>query len=433
MESNGVKNEMIDLEVYKNLPSILKRVTDDFSGREKDIVLLSSIGVLSACLPNVIGNYDGDDVYANLYTIIIAPPASGKGVMNYSRVLIEAIHDKIFSDSKAGIKSCEEKNRKQRKAKDGEYSLCPQLEIKILPANISSAEMYSYIESSKHGVLIIESEADTMSNMLTSDFGNYSDVLRKAFHHEPVSIARKMDRIYIDIKEPKLSMVMSGTPDQLKPLMKSKDNGLFSRFIYYTFDEIYGFKNVFSPTSKNYKKAFVEAAKEVYELYGSLQGLDGIIEFQLMGHQQEDLVKEFSSIHEVILEDHSNSFLSNLNRHGLILFRICMILTALRNKDINDETWMCSDIDFKNALAITKTILMHALIVHDSIKGCVLSKRDEDFLSSLGITFNRKEAIKVGSEKFSIPKRTVDDKLAQWYKKKAIVKIAYGQYKCILK
>ena len=41
--------------------------------------------------------------------------------------------------------------------------------------------MYAYMGSSKHGLLIMESEADTMSNMLNNDWSNYSDVLRKAF------------------------------------------------------------------------------------------------------------------------------------------------------------------------------------------------------------------------------------------------------------
>ncbi|HAO05422.1 MAG TPA: hypothetical protein DCQ50_00250 [Chryseobacterium sp.] len=48
--------------------------------------MLSSLGILSNCLPNIKGNYDGDSVYPNLYILIIAPPASGKGVMNYSRI-----------------------------------------------------------------------------------------------------------------------------------------------------------------------------------------------------------------------------------------------------------------------------------------------------------------------------------------------------------
>ena len=108
-----------------------------------------------------------------------------------------------------------------------------------------------FLGSSEHGLLIMESEADTLSNMLNNDWSNYSDVLRKAFHHEPISISRKIEKIFEEINQPKLSMVISGTPNQLQPLIKSKDNGLFSRFIVYSFDEIAEFKNVFAIKSRD--------------------------------------------------------------------------------------------------------------------------------------------------------------------------------------
>lgn len=92
--------------------------------------------------------------------MIIAPPASGKGVMNYSRKLIELIHEKILKESINNKIECEKENKKNFN------SDCPNIEIKILPANTSTSEMYSFMGNSKHGLIIIESEADTMSNML---------------------------------------------------------------------------------------------------------------------------------------------------------------------------------------------------------------------------------------------------------------------------
>ena len=78
---------------------------------------------------------------------------------------------------------------------------------------------------------MMESEADTLSIMMNNDWSNFNDVLRKCFHHEPLSIARKVEDIFVEISEPKLSVIISGTPGQLKPLLKSKENGLFSRFL----------------------------------------------------------------------------------------------------------------------------------------------------------------------------------------------------------
>jgi hypothetical protein len=415
----------IEETIYKNLPEDLKILTSQFEGRERDIVLLSSIGVLSNCFPNIRGLYDGDTVYPNLYVLIIAPPASGKGVMNYSRILIEKIHNKILNDTKNEFIICDE-NQKKKKNKE----ICPNIMVKILPANISSAEMYYFLDSSKHGLLIIESEADTMSNMLKNDWSNYSDVLRKAFHHEPISISRKMEKVFVDINEPKLSMVISGTPDQLQPLIKSKDNGLFSRFIVYNFDEISNFKDVFAKKSTGYKIIFENIANEIYEIYGLLSELKKPIEFKFTEKQVEKFLNRLRLIRSNIITTHSQSFLPNLHRHGLVLFRIAMILTIINNKNKLDKvkTLVCSNKDFMASMYLMKTLLRHSQFTFDTIDTGYLSFQDEQILDSLKTSFSRQDAIEQG-KLLTIPIRTIDDKLVQWQKKKLVKKVKRGVYR----
>ena len=82
-------------------------------------------------MPNIKGYYDGDDIFANLYALIIAPAASGKGVMNFSRILIEPIHEKILKDSKAELLECENGKKKNKENKN---DICPNIKIKIIPA-----------------------------------------------------------------------------------------------------------------------------------------------------------------------------------------------------------------------------------------------------------------------------------------------------------
>lgn len=422
-----LKNEYIPELVYNNLPRVLKDLTDVFSERERDIVLLSSIGVLSSCIPNVFGVYDGDKIYPNLFVLIVAPPASGKGTMNFSKILIQKIHTRILDDSKLRNSICQAEKKKD---KDKNHEECPQLELKIIPANISTAEMYSYLNVSKNGVLIIESEADTLSNMLKNDWSNYSDLLRKAFHHESVSLSRQLDNKYIEISEPKISMVVTGTPDQLQPLIKSKENGLFSRFLMYSFDEISGFKNVFAPQAYNYKDFFKKSGDIIYNLYGKLFQLKDELSFKLTENQYKRFLKDFMFIHQDILKNHDHSVIPNLNRHGLMMFRLCMILTVLRNEsNISNKTELiCSNRDFLSALKIIKVVLKHAIINHNSLSDGGLSDQDEEILFSLNTNFTRKQAIELG-EKLNIPQRTIDDKLKQWQKKKAVKKVEQGKYK----
>lgn len=424
-----MERRLIEAEVYKSLPEGLKSLTEPFEGREKDIVLISSLGVLSNCLPNIKGYYDGDDVFANLYVLIIAPAASGKGVMNFSRLLIEKIHKKILDDSKTELLLCESE---KKKSKDNKNDVCPNIKIKILPANVSTAEMYSFLGSSEHGLLIMESEADTLSNMLNNDWSNYSDVLRKAFHHESTSISRKTERIFEEINQPKLSMVISGTPNQLQPLMKSKDNGLFSRFIVYSFDEIAEFKDVFAIKSKDNRKPFEILSEDIFKMYGDLASLPESIEFRFTENQIKRFTERFKFIRTDVIDNHSASFLSNLNRHGLIMFRICMVLTALRYKsDIaKQEILICDNRDFLNALKLSQTLLRHSQFTFDTIETGILSAQDEDILDELENPFTRQDAIAIG-EKLGIPKRTIDDKLVQFQNKKFTKKIKKGVFKKI--
>ena len=92
-------------EIYDNLPDILKSLVSEFSEREKDVVLLSCMGVLSNCMPNVIGYYDKKIHFTHLYTMVIAPPASGKGSMGYSSILIEKIHQHELNKSRVKIEN----------------------------------------------------------------------------------------------------------------------------------------------------------------------------------------------------------------------------------------------------------------------------------------------------------------------------------------
>ena len=420
-------SDFISQEIIDQLPSELKTIIYPFSGRERDVALLSSIVALSACFPNVYGMYDSKKVYTNLYLMIIAPPASGKGVMNNSRLLLKKIHDKVYSERKTIIDDC-------KQSKKSSKELCPPIQTKIIPANISSAEAYNMINNAHHSGIMIESEADTLANMLTQDWGNFSDVLRKAFHHEPISISRKQDDFYLDIEEPKLSLVLTGTPDQLKPLVKSKENGLFSRFIYYHYDEASIWKNVFEAKTLNIEDEFLRLGDLFYHLYGQLFSRETEIQFIFSEEQQIKFHSEMENIHKIVLTNFPKTLIQNLKRHGLICFRLAMIFTLIRkrNEILKVDTLVCEEVDFYSSLELVKTLLRHASVVLDSLSVSGLNSKEEDILFSLDPSFTRKDAVEKGQE-FGISERTMDDKLVQWRSKKVIVKIRHGSYQRVLK
>ena len=417
---------MIGEGVYKRLPEPLKKLTDEFKNREKDVVLLSCMGVLSNCFPNVYGIYDKDTIYPHLYIVIIAPPASGKGVMTFSRILIEKIHNEIFDKTKTEYLDCEKSKTKPGGDKN---KICPSVQVRILPGNVSSAEMYSYLDScQRFGVVMIESEIETISKMSKNDWSNYSDVLRKVFHHETISISRKTEKIHLNINEPKLAIVLSGTPEQLMPLILSIANGLFSRLLIYGFDEIADFKDVFDKSKKNTKQIFKSVGDDIYSLYHKLMKIEPL-EFSLTEIQERRFLKKFRNIQADIVENYDTDFLSSLRRHGLIMFRLCMILTVLRNKDNLQEPLICANKDYAIAESIMKTALRHAQYTFETLENSeFIAPQEEEMLNKLTKTFTRDKAIQVGKE-YGVPVRTMDDKLIQWRNKKIIIKISQGKYR----
>ena len=57
--------------------------------------------------------------------------------------------------------------------------------------------------------------------------------MRKAFDHDRLSYNRRTDHEYREVKKTYLSVLLSGTPSQVKPLIPTAENGLFSRQVFY--------------------------------------------------------------------------------------------------------------------------------------------------------------------------------------------------------
>lgn len=414
--------------VYNLLPTFLQELCNPFEGREKDIVLLSSLGVMSATLPKVFGIYNGQKYRPNLYIMIVAPPASGKGAMNNSKKLIDKIHIRIKEVSLRNIEDCKAENKTSKTLNNK----CPELEVKVIPGNVSNSKIYKHLKSSNDGLLIFETEADTISMMIKQDWGNFSDVMRKAFHHESISISREIDDKFIEVPFPELSMVISGTPNQVKPFIQSRDNGLFSRFLFYFFDETSEWKDV-SPAGarNNFSEIFTLGGDTLFELHGKLQDNPTDIEITLSESQWFTLNSQMAYVVDLFIHLKNQDSISTLKRHAVMLFRMCMIFTIIRNKDsqIFENIIECSDDDFNAALQIMKTAIDHSISVANllSDKKKELPVLESLLIASLNPNFSRAEAVEQGNFHY-IPMRTVDSILSRWLNTGIILKISQGNY-----
>ncbi|MFZ4548854.1 MAG: DUF3987 domain-containing protein, partial [Bacteroidales bacterium] len=231
-------------ELYSKLPDSLQRSCEPFKqSRERDLFLTGALSVLSGCMSSVSGTYSQRTVYPNLFSFIIAPAASGKSALSLAKELAMSYHRNMVKESKEQKRiyqlEMDQYKTTKSKVKNGSSNDSPpnrpNFKLLYIPANSSSAAVIAHLENSDGIGIICETEADTMGNSFKQDWGGYSDLLRKAFHHEPITYSRKFNDEFVEVELPRISVALTGTPSQVQGLITSAEDGMFSRFIYYTF------------------------------------------------------------------------------------------------------------------------------------------------------------------------------------------------------
>ncbi len=410
--------------IFAALPPILKEGTEAFTEpRKRDVFLTGALSIISGCLPEVTGIYHQERVYPHLFTFIIAPAASGKGVLKNAKRLADAYHKQIWSASRDAEKRFEDEmaelKQKQRTLKKGEPQPekpdKPPFKIVFIPADCSMARMVDHLNQNEGAGIICETEADTMSGAKKQDWGDYSHMLRAAFHHEKIALSRKTGNEYIEVPEPHIAVALSGTPSQVPKLIASAEDGLFSRFLFYAFKSELCWQDP-SPANQTiiYNDHFEALSQEVLRLVGFLQSTP--TEVQLQPHQWAQLNTAFSEMLSDVAIFTGEEASSTVFRLGLVLFRLCMIFTALRkfeNGD-GDAIVQCTDEDFTTALSIARTFLQHSLLMFNNLPKqgeaapFVGSNGKRKFYEALPQQFTRKEAVELGKT-YQLSPRTVDD------------------------
>ena len=413
--SNPFKNTpRIPESVHANLPILLRECCDMFAQAvEKDVVLVGALTVLSGCMPNLEGIYFDKKYSPHLYTFITAPAGSGKGILNWAAYLGNSIHDNLVRQSIIAKAEYEREldyfnnlNKNQR------VGMSPPLEpIRrklFIPANCSASAFIQALADNHFRAMIFETEADTLASSLKQEWGNFSDVLRKAFHHERASLYRRKDNEFIEITDPHMAILLAGTPKQVQNIMPDVENGLFSRFLYYAFDDHSKFRNPFiSYSGMDMPSFFIGKGEQVKGLYQSLNNLAEPIRFRFTESQAEEFTEEFGILYErnrMLLE---NDFNANSRRLGLITFRIAMVLSALRILEDGHlpKELVCSDLDFQLAMQIVFTLEKHAIVVYQNLPDNQLKGNPMKLYKALPAGFTRQD-LKDAANKLGITERT---------------------------
>ncbi|MCB0536010.1 MAG: DUF3987 domain-containing protein [Bacteroidetes bacterium] len=434
-------------EIFEQLPEILKEGSEVFPDRRKrDVFFTSALSILSGCLPGVHGYYDGEKYYPHLYTFVIAPAASGKGVLKNAKRLGDAYHERVLQASRQAQTDFDEemttyKETLKTRKKGDEMPRKPdepKFQLVFIPADSSSARMIEHLQNNDGQGIICETEADTMSGAKKQDWGDYSPVLRSSFQHEKVTLTRKTNNEYVEIKEPRLAVCLSGTPAQVPKLIQSAEDGLFSRFLFYAFknDLVWHDPSPFG-RKVSYSDHFNQLSIKVLQLIDFLS--IEATEIELTYDQWQLFNKSFRDTLYQVGVFTGEDAASVVFRMGLITFRVAMILTALRKFENGEAAThiKCSDDDFQIALEICKTYLQHSLLMYNNLpkqeesEGFKSSDAKRRFFEKLPQNFTRNEAQTLG-QTFNLGTRTIDQLLRN-ANGKDLRKIKAGHYEKVEK
>lgn len=392
---------------------------------------------LANTIHNVEGKYAGRKVYPNLYTYVVAPASAGKGRLVLVRYLVQPIHDKLRETNKAEWEEYRVNMAQYKQSHNSDMAMpsTPPQRMFIIPANCSATAMYQILSDNNGVGFMIETEGDTLANSFLTDHGNYSDGLRKIFHNEPLSYMRRTHQEYVELLNPRLSSLLSGTPGQVRRLIPDAENGLFSRFMYYNLELSMEWNDVFSDTGEmSLYEEFVEIGKLWYVVYQKLSN-QGQIRFSLTPEQQKEFNARFEQLQHDYVRRCGVGFISVVRRMGLIVFRIAMNLTLMRCLEYGDagNEMICEDRDFHTALIIGSSMLDHAVKLYLTMPRTEVSAqlgyrqkeadRKKAVYQELPDTFQLKDAIRIG-QTHGLSLSTVK----RWLKSPQFTSPSYGKY-----
>ncbi|WP_103028036.1 DUF3987 domain-containing protein [Salinibacter altiplanensis] len=315
--------------VYQALPRTLRDVANTLNeGHERDAFLTGALPVLAGCLPATQFWYGGHWLSLNLYTAVVAEAGSGKGKMKRGRKLGKPLDEHLKETSREKMRAWE---RKKKDEDTQDLDPKPPYQRLFLGADASAAAMKESLNACPHAVLF-ETEFKTLSTALSQEWGQFRDVLLKGFQNETVEVDRKSE-VPLLIKHPAPSMAVSGTPGTFSDVIEDTEDGLFSRFAFYCFEEPVTWISQFRDASSfGLEDATDQAASRLTEMYRAQMAREEALRLRfndevkwLIDNVFQFLTERWKAIGV------SRSLHSNLKRAAVRALRIAAIMHVMRH------------------------------------------------------------------------------------------------------
>ena len=396
------------LDMQKLPESVQQMISLASTPEEQDIILMATLAAASACVPNLYFTYGptGKKYYANLQCFILAAAASGKGIANQALEMVRVI--------------------------DEQYPM-------LVAGDSTLAAWYKALEEQGGVGYMHESEGSVITDIWKSGAANYNTALRKAAEHEPIS--RNRVKGASEIKNPRLSMLLTGTFGQYKALVPSVENGYFSRLLTVVIRGTNGFDKRYV-NSKGGQSAIPKiVGNRLLHTYEQLMKV-GEQEWSLTESQKERLGEHLETEYGTLIGLLGDNFHSAVIRMAVQIERIAMVLTAMRGEmseyysDEIDAAYYCADEDYETAEMIGNKMLLHMAAAYRMIDGDAMDLVPEIkpidqrkvLFEQLKSVFERKELIQEAKIQ-GISERTAERWNDKWQEQGQVIKLEHGKYK----
>ena len=406
-------------------------VTCGSSRAQYDVLLLGAVTVLGAAMgQHVRTSYGGKMISPCLQTFVVALPAAGKGVLSLIRLLAEPIHDEIRRQVDESMACYHREKAKydalgKERAK-AEAPVMPPNKMFLISGNNTGTGILQNLMDSDGTGLICESEADTISTAIGSEYGHWSDTMRKAFDHDRLSYNRRTDHEYREVKKTYLSVLLSGTPAQVKPLIPTAENGLFSRQVFYYMPAIHRWQNQFDRSDSDLEKTFTTWGMEWKDKLKNII-MSGMFTLRLTDTQKSEFNQVFSTLFTRSGLANGNEMSSSVARLAINICRIMEVvamLRALEQGEIASSPYVSPDPgitpdnlkdhiitlwdlaitsnDFHAVLSLAESLYRHTTHIFSFLPGTEVTSRgnaDRDLLvQSMEDKFTRAQFLKKAEE-----------------------------------
>ena len=387
--------EFVFLSMPKQIQNIINKIKNDSN---ESFLLYSFLIIASGVLPKINFSYNHSKLSLNLSSLCLAESSSGKGASNLVKELFYEIDETLKKIKNEGK---EEKNR-----------------CLFLSMNISGSELIHRLELNEGNAILYDTEITSFTSANSKEWGDYDTIFRQGASNDPISKHRR-DSKDIFINFPKVTVFLTGTPSQIASVFKDRDNGLYSRFMYFTFrgvdiwDENLMFK---------LKRDVSQEQKYLLKVYKHYQ--DNIPNIVITQEAQEYLDMYFKPLYEKYKTD--NLLKSVVVRHGIYAWKLALTIKLFEELTPDGDDVVIDKEVMRVAIEIVMKSISVAADLSFNLTNTPLTnaQRLVKILRQIGTEFTRSQVIEYCKSMFQ--SSTIDKYLSD---KSLFEKPKYGKYK----